>query len=945
MFTAKPSFMEFREIEGKWQTRWAQDAVFEAEPEEGKRKFYLTAAFPYPNSPQHIGHARTYTTTDVYARYMRMRGCNVLFPMGFHVTGTPVLAMAKRVAGKDPEILEIFEKIYHIPADVIPTLNEPTRLVDYFSREIEMGMKEMGYSIDWRRKFYTYDKAFNAFIRWQFEKLKGKGYLVKGSHPVPWCPNEDNAVGAHDTRGDVDPNIDQMVFIKFEMEEEPGTYLLCATFRPETIYGVTNVWINPEAVYSQVSFDGKKYYVSREVAEALKLQVPGLKIFGGRSGKEFLGKECLNLVTRDDVPILPASFVDPKVGSGIVMSVPAHAPYDYLAIRDLEGTEWKGKALPLKQVLSLEGFGEFPAKEVVERMGVADQNDPKAEAATEEIYSKEAHTGKMVVSDYKGMKGIEAKEKIKEGMLEGKQALIFYDVINGPVYCRCGAKVCVKIVEDQWFIDYGNKEWKDDVKTAFRRMSLIPEKTRPEYDYTIDWLKAKACVRAQGLGTRFPYDETKVIESLSDSTIYMAFYTIAGKLEGVDAGKLDSQFFDFVFLGKGDAAAVAAKVGIGEKELRGMRAEFVYWYPLDSRHSAGDLIHNHLTFFVFNHVAIFPEECWPGQIATNGFVLMEGSKMSKSLGNILPLREAVRKYGADIVRFSVVSGAELSADSDFNQAMVEGVASRLRWMASLIEENAEGKGEGEPKKAIDDWLLSRMHRRLRKATEDFKLLLLREITQEMFYNSVNDLRWYFKRTKGNRETLREFFRNWILVMAPFTPHACEELWERVGGKPYVSLAKWPEFDEGKISDGAELGEEVVAKTRDDIESILKLTGKKPVKIYLFAASGWKRRLYALARQEKRFDLAMKKAMEDGELKRNAGAVGKFLQQLIKDVGGLKSLVISQEEEIRALQDAAGFLGSEFGAEVAAFAEEEAAKEEHKRKSANAVPMKPSIFIE
>lgn len=936
--------MEFREIEEKWQKKWAEGKAFEANPEKGKKKFYLTAAFPYPNSPQHIGHARTYTTTDVYARYMRMKGCNVLFPMGFHVTGTPVLAMAKRVAAKEPEILEIFEKIYHVPADVIPTLDEPKRLVDYFSREIEMGMKEIGFSIDWRRKFYTYDKAFNAFIRWQFEKLKGKGYLVKGSHPVPWCPSEDNAVGAHDTKGDVDPNIDQMTVIKFELKDEKGSYLLCATFRPETIYGVTNIWVNPKERYALIEVGRERYWVSGEVARTLPLQMP-LKKLEERDGSEFEGKEVLNPATGEAVPIFPASFVSPAVGSGVVMSVPAHAPYDYLALRDLRGSKWEKMIPQPKQVLSLEGFGQFPAKEIVERMGVRDQNDKKAEEATEGIYSKEAHTGKMVVGKYKGMRGVEAKEKIREELVAERKALMLHDIINGPVWCRCGARIAVKLVSDQWFIDYGNGEWKDDVKEAFRRIRLIPEKTRAEYEYTIDWLKAKACVRAQGLGTRFPYDESKVIESLSDSTIYMAFYTIANRLEGVNPERIDSAFFDFIFLGKGDAGAVAERLGIKEKEVREMRAEFLYWYPLDSRHSAGDLVHNHLTFFVFNHVAIFPKEHWPAQIATNGFVLMEGSKMSKSLGNIMPLREAVRKYGADIVRFSVVSGAELSADSDFNQAMVDGVAARLRWMAALIEENVAQKGEGEAKKAIDSWLLSRLHRRLRRSTQEFESLLLREIAQEAFYNSVNDLRWYFKRSRGNRETLREFFGNWILMMAPFTPHVCEELWERVGGKGFVSLAGWPEFDEGKISDVAEVAEEIVSKTREDIENILKLIGKKPSKIYLFAASGWKRRLYSIAREEKRFDLAMKKAMADSELKKRAKEVGRFLQQLMKDVGGLRPLMITQEEELGALRDAAEFLGSEFACGVEVFPEEEAEKEEHRKKAANAVPMKPSIFIE
>src|SRR5512143_447562 len=109
-----------------------------------------------------------------------MRGYNVLFPMAFHVTGTPILAMAKRIAAKDKEVLGVFESIYGISPEKAESLSEPRRLVAYFSEEIEQGMKEIGYSIDWRRKFYSYDERFNRFIQWQFRKLQKLGYVVKG---------------------------------------------------------------------------------------------------------------------------------------------------------------------------------------------------------------------------------------------------------------------------------------------------------------------------------------------------------------------------------------------------------------------------------------------------------------------------------------------------------------------------------------------------------------------------------------------------------------------------------------------------------------------------------------------------------------------------------------------------------------------------------------------
>src|SRR5271157_3838344 len=101
-------------IEAKWRRIWAQEKAYQPDPKAGVEKRFVTAAFPYPNSPQHIGHARTYTTADIYARYLRLKGFHVLFPMGFHVTGTPILAMAKRIAKKDPAVLGVFEHIYGI---------------------------------------------------------------------------------------------------------------------------------------------------------------------------------------------------------------------------------------------------------------------------------------------------------------------------------------------------------------------------------------------------------------------------------------------------------------------------------------------------------------------------------------------------------------------------------------------------------------------------------------------------------------------------------------------------------------------------------------------------------------------------------------------------------------------------------------------------------------
>jgi leucyl-tRNA synthetase len=912
--------MEANAIESKWSSRWAKAKAFEADPDPKRQKRYVTAAFPYPNSPQHIGHARTYTTADIYARYLRLKGKNVLFPMGFHVTGTPILAMAKRIAAKDPDVLGVFDKIYGIPPSEAAKLTEPRALVAHFSAEIEQGMREMGYSIDWRRKFYSYDPKFNRFIQWQFRKLKELGYLVKGEYPIAWCPADGNAVSAHDTRGDVDPELDNVTVIKFALSGPgaAGESLVVTTYRPETIYGVTNIWLNPKATYVRAKHGKETLIIAEEASKLLDLQLK-LEITGKVKAEDILKMSAKNPVTGETVPIWPASFVKPDLGTGIVMSVPAHAPLDYLALRDL------GKGgMKMPQVVSLKGYGAAPAKEAVERLGVKNQDDPKSEEATKEIYTKEAHEGIMATGEFKGEHVSTAREKIAANMAKANSAFPIVTISNGPVQCRCGATVVVNILKDQWFIDYGIPAWKDKAKECLAAMSIIPEKTRSEYLYTIDWLKTRPCTRAAGLGTKFPFDETKMIEALSDSTLYMAYYTLVHLLGDVDVAKMDDAFFDYVLLGKGK----------GDATLNALRESFLYWYPVDSRHSAGDLIRNHLTLYIFIHTAILEKRLWPRQIATNGFVLMDGQKMSKSMGNILPLRKAIGEYGADVIRFSVVSGAELATDTDFNRTVADGVRCRLVLISRLVDESRK-KGPAQHGR-IEKWLLSRLNRKIGLADQLYEKLAIRDLSLQIFYDVVSDLQWYAKRSRGEAN-LHDFFRSWVVLIAPFMPHYAEECWEMLGGKGFVSSAPFPTPDESKIDDAIERGEENIRRVHGDIEKISGLIKKKPARVTVYVASEWKRKLYAMAKANPSFEALMKAAAAE---KLPMKEVQNVAKQIMKNVHSL-TLPLSQKEELGALKDAEAFLSAEYSCPVEVLPEEQAKHD----KARSALPDKPAIVLE
>ncbi|NPE31681.1 class I tRNA ligase family protein, partial [Methanococcoides sp. SA1] len=167
-------------IEQKWQQKWNESKVFEAEADD-RDKYFITIPYPYLNGNLHAGHTRTFTIGDVVARYKRMMGNNVLYPMGFHVTGTPIVGLAELIQNRDPETMKVYTEFHGIPMETLKGMDTPEKIVDYFSVEAERSMRSIGYSIDWRRKFTTTDPNYKKFIEWQFNLLYEKDLIVKGS--------------------------------------------------------------------------------------------------------------------------------------------------------------------------------------------------------------------------------------------------------------------------------------------------------------------------------------------------------------------------------------------------------------------------------------------------------------------------------------------------------------------------------------------------------------------------------------------------------------------------------------------------------------------------------------------------------------------------------------------------------------------------------------------
>lgn len=969
--------IDWKNIETKWQQRWAEAGIFEIDPDPDKPKYYLTVAYPYPNSPQHIGHGRTYTLTDVHARFMRMKGYNVLFPMAWHYTGTPLFAMVERLKERDPSIVDTFCNLYNIPEKKLSELETPISMAAYFSKEIKNGMQKIGYSIDWRREFTTIDPYYSKFIEWQFTKLRQRGYITQGSHPVGWCPHCGNPVGQHDTVGDKEPEIEEFTLIKFRKDD---LVFPAATLRPETVYGVTNMWLNPDTLYIEAKVDDEEWLISEEAVTKLEFLGRKVSIISEIKGSRFIGQKLLNPATGKEIIILPASFVDPRNATGIVMSVPAHAPFDYVALEQLK-REVKthpelfkikpsdvNKLEPIS-IIELQGYGESPAVDIVKKMKIIDQNSPDLEKATKEVYGSEFHGGRMRANTgvYNGLSVQSAKDAVKQDLIIKNNASTMYELIE-PVKCRCGTDVLVKIFENQWFINYGDPEWKKLAKENIEQMEIIPRELKQEFVNVVDWLKAKACARKAGMGTPLPWAKEWIIESLSDSTLYMGYYTIINGLNEIkpQPEQLTEAFWDYIFLGKGSATEVEKQTNIPNSKIDELHNEFEYFYPPEARHSGRDLIPNHLTFMIFIHDAIYPREKWPQGIVVNGSVLMEGQKMSKSLNNIIPLSNAIDRFGSDPLRLSLMITAEPLKDADFSPDLAKSMGDTLEKFYNRAQRVIKEKQEDSVEfTEVDLWMLSRLQYHIDIANEAMVEMKVRKTVHSAIYDIEQDFDWYLKRTefdkgyahrkKAINKVEWEVLSAQVRMLTPFAPHLCEEIWEEMGYDPFVCFAPWPTVNKDLVRSDAEELETIVKTCMEDVNNIIKVTGIKPNIIHYYTADQWKWKMYlkAIQLQEKgQLDIGIliRESFKDDELKTKTKEVPIMARNLVEEIKKIpeKTLFIrkslGQVNEVKLLQDAESFLRAEFGCDVTVSSESDPWIDDPSKRASRAKPYRPAIYV-
>lgn len=338
------------------------------------------------------------------------------------------------------------------------------------------------------------------------------------------------------------------------------------------------------------------------------------------------------------------------------------------------------------------------------------------------------------------------------------------------------------------------------------QMNTFQPETRNGFEGVIDWLRQWACARSYGLGSKLPWDPQYLVESLSDSTIYMSYYTIAHHLQGgvedgskvgplgIKAEDMTDAVWDYVL----SDGAFPADSNVPREKADLLQREFRYFYPMDVRSSGKDLIPNHLTFCVYNHAALFPEKHWPRAMRANGHLMLNGKKMAKSTGNSLTLRQSVEKFGADATRLSLADAGDGIEDANFEEKTANANILRLHTLLDWCEEMIKNKDSlrtGPKDSFWDKAFANEMNNAIQVTNEAYSKAYYKEALKYGFYEFQTARDLYREATADvgmHRDLVVSWIRTQALLITPLAPHFAEHVWTGIlGEKESVQLAQWP----------------------------------------------------------------------------------------------------------------------------------------------------------
>ncbi len=767
------------QIEEHWQKLWEKEDSYRSEIDHSKTKYYVLEMFPYPSGKLHMGHMRVYSIGDVLARFLRMRGYNVIHPMGWDAFGLP----AENAA---------------IEHNVNPA-RWTARNIEHMKKQ----QNRLGVSYDWHREVNTSAPDYYRWSQWLFLLMYKKGLAYKKKASVNWCSdcatvlaNEQVEKGlcwrcssVVETREleqwflritdyaerllyDLDKLEDWPERVKvmqqhwigrsegaeivFKIKEFPGDEIRTFTTRPDTLFGVTYMVLAPEHPLVNRLVEGTEK--EKEVLEFVSETRQASEI--ERTADEapkiglFTGRHAVNPMNGEEVPILVGNYVLMAYGTGAVMGVPAHDQRDFEFARKHN--------LPIRVVIQPEG-------------------EELSAGSMQEAYAGE---GKMVNSGtFDGLDNLQGIEKVtayldQQGLGRAQVTYRLRDWLisrqrywGAPIpiiYCdKCGT---VPVPEANLPV-----ELPMEVELSGNRVPSLAQ-----YDRFVN-VKCPAC----GSAAR---RETDTMDTFICSSWYFLRYTSPHFTEA----PFDSE-------------------------------EANYWMPVDQyiggiEHAVLHLLYaRFFTKVLYDAGMINAEEPF-SRLLAQGMVYKDGAKMSKSKGNVVTPDEIVEQYGADTGRLFILFASPPEKDLDWSDKGVEGCHRFLRRTWRLVAESLEhfAEGEGSFKITEHETTLERhVHAAIKKVTHDIHERFNFNTAISAIMELVNATYAYRQATNEmgqNHAVLRDSLEKTILLLAPFAPHLAEESWHQMGHRESVHKQGWPGYDPEKL---------VV----DEVEVVVQINGK------------------------------------------------------------------------------------------------------------------------
>ena len=754
----------FKEIEEKWQKEWKRQETFNVQPDPGKKKYYLLEMFPYPSGKIHMGHVRNYTIGDVAARFRMMQDFNVLHPMGFDAFGQP----AENAAIKN----KTSPKTWTV------------KCIDWMRDEL----KKMGFSYDWQREVSTHLPEYYRWNQWIFLKMFEKGLVYKKEAIVNWCPdcsttlaNEEVVDGkcwrcktevvqkdleqwfikitAYKEKllGDLDKlkywpervitmqknwlGRSEGVEIYFK-EKDTGEIIPVFTTRQDTIFGATYVVLAPEHPLVKKIIKGKPK--EKEVLNFINKVTQESRIARTASDikKEgiFTGSFAINPVNNEEIPIWLADYVLMEYGTGVIMAVPAHDQRDFSFAREHK--------LPMRIVIQAPGS--------------------RLHAAEELTGAYEGDGIQVNSGQFDGLPNQEAKTKIAQWMEE-----------------KAIGKITVNWRLRDWLISR-QRYWGTPIPIIYcDKCGIVP-------------------VPEKGLPVRLP-DKVKISGRGGSPLSFVRDFveTLCPKCNAKAHRETDTMatFIDSSWYFLRFCSPQFNQGPFDKKEVS-------YWMPVNQyiggiEHAVLHLLYSRFFTKFLKDIGLLNFDEPFLRLLTQGMVLKDGEVMSKSRGNIVDPDSIIKKYGADTLRLYILFAVPPELEMEWSERGIAGAFRFLNRVWRLLG-HLPKKSES---KTVNPALQKKIHRTIKAVTEDiesFKFNTAISSIMELVNEIYSALRFAScalpegqERTahSAQRTALNEAVKAVILLLSPFTPHMCEEMWRKLGHKESILKAGWPKYDE------------------------------------------------------------------------------------------------------------------------------------------------------